>query len=179
VRRIEVAAYGRDAWAEALFERELRNAFAHYTVAEGHGDHGAPRVVGYAGIWFMVDQLHLASIAVDPERQSEGIGQRLLFDCVDRALDAEMEAIALEVRPSNERAVRLYEHFGFHKAGTMRGYYDDGEDALLLITPPLDDPDWQARIAEVLTAFERRWGALDQGPAARAVEEPAVEEESA
>ena len=176
VHRVEQAAYGDEAWPETLFEGELRNAFASYTVAEavGAAEQGMERaavegdapaseraILGYAGVWFMVDQLHIASIAVDPAVQGRGIGQRLLFDCIDRAWQAEMETIALEVRPSNERAVRLYRHFGFVKGGMLRGYYGDGEDALLLLTPRLDDPDWRALIATRRAAHHQRWGAAE------------------
>lgn len=163
VHRVEQAAYGDEAWPETLFEGELRNASASYVVAEHASEDGeaAARgpILGYAGVWFMVDQLHLASIAVDPAVQGGGIGQRLLLDCIDRAQRAKMLSIALEVRPSNERAVRLYRHFGFVEAGTLRGYYGDGEDALLLLTPRLDDPDWRALIEERRAAHEQRWGA--------------------
>lgn len=168
VHRVEQAAYGDEAWPETLFEGELRNASASYVVAEHASEDGeaAARgpILGYAGVWFMVDQLHLASIAVDPAAQGGGIGQRLLLDCIDRAQRAAMQSIALEVRPSNERAVRLYRHFGFVEAGALRAYYGDGEDALLLLTPRLDDPDWRALIDARRAAHEQRWGAPETDP---------------
>jgi ribosomal-protein-alanine N-acetyltransferase len=154
VRRIERAAY-TDAWSRRVFEQELRNAFAHYFVAErGTGRDGSPRpgivrrvlhrgraapIVGFAGVWYMGDQLHVATIAVAPRQQGRGLGARLLLECFAQARTAEMQTIALEVRVSNERARRLYERYGFQVAGRLHGYYeDDGEDALVMVTPVLE-----------------------------------------
>ena len=154
VRRIERAAY-TDAWSRRVFEQELRNAFAHYFVAErrpgrdGHGERGLVRrmlhrgpaapIVGFAGVWYMGDQLHIATIAAAPRQQGRGLGARLLLECFAQAGTAEMQTIALEVRVSNERARRLYERYTFRVAGRLHGYYqDDGEDALVMVTPVLE-----------------------------------------
>lgn len=158
VRRIESAAY-QDAWPARIFEQELNNDFAQYRVAveraTAGGDEGPAklwqalrrrfggstdgRLVGFIGVWYMVDQLHLVTIAVDPREQGRGIGQRLLLDCFDMAFEAELPAIVLEVRASNEGAQRLYRRFGFRETGRLRGYYkDDGEDAIVMLAEQLD-----------------------------------------
>ena len=172
VRRIERAAYGRTTPGNA-FERELANGFAQYLVAVErvadrtsasstgaqersfwrharrllHLERPADRIVGFAGVWFTQDQLHIVTIAVDPATQHQGIGLRLLMQCHALAVGAESKTIALEVRVSNERARRLYEWFGFARVGQLHAYYaDNGEDAIVMLTPELTAPDFAAHI---------------------------------
>lgn len=167
VRRIESAAY-RDAWPSRVFENELENGFAHYRVAERAGGDEPPagvfpalrralggtperpRIVGFMGVWYMIDQLHLVTIAVDPQQQGQGIGRRLLLDCFDLAIEAELNEIVLEVRQSNERARALYEAFGFRQAGVLKDYYKDNhEDAVVMLSGPLDSESARARLARL------------------------------
>ncbi len=174
VRRIESAAY-EDAWPARAFDAELANAFARYRVAieepatasdepERMGALGAiatlrrrllrrtrpDRIVGFIGVWYMQDQMHLVTIAVDPTQQGRGIGARLLLECMDLAREAELPEIVLEVRVTNERAKALYERFGFHRAGTLLAYYqDNGEDAHVMLSGPLESPESQLRHATI------------------------------
>lgn len=146
VRAIEEAAYRTDAWTRRALEDELINGFSSYIVAED----SSSQVVGYAGIWFMRDQLHLVTIAVAPASQRQGIAARLLLNCLQQAREAEMPAVVLEVRESNTSAQALYERFGFRKLGRLRKYYkDDGEDALVMEITSLDD-EGQLRLIAAL-----------------------------
>jgi len=167
VRRIERAAYGRTP-PGTPFERELAMDLAQYIVAVEHASDESSagerslvaavrrvlglgrdkeRIVGFAGVWFTQDQVHIVTIAVDPTAQHRGIAQRLLLECHALAMGAEAKTMALEVRVSNERARRLYEWFGFARAGMLRGYYaDNGEDAIVMLTPELTSPDFAAHI---------------------------------
>ena len=146
VRTIEKAAYGSDAWSRRKLEDELINGFSDYLVIEVT-DKG---VVGFAGVWFMRDQLHLVTIAVDPLYQRCGFATQLLLSCFDLARQADMSSIVLEVRESNTNAQTLYERFGFRRLGRLRGYYrDDGEDAVVMQTPALVDHDQQILIVEL------------------------------
>ena len=179
VRRVEKAAY-TDAWSRRMFENELRNAFARYLVvtestagstddapAAGvrrswvrrlFGGPTGPAVIGFVGAWFMRDQLHVATIAVDPARQGEGIGARLLLLCFELADESGLTMLVLELRVSNARARALYERYGFTIAGRLAGYYtDDGEDALVMTTPALDDPAMRARIASLGARHRERY----------------------
>jgi ribosomal-protein-alanine acetyltransferase len=181
VRRIERAAYGTNL-PGTPFERELQNGLAQYIVAVRRrsgpaappraptlGDairrllrFGAPEepVLGFLGLWYTVDQLHIVTIAVAPDRQHQGIAQRLLLEAYRLAIEAEMKSIALEVRPSNARARRLYQWFGFEQMGTLRAYYsDNGEDAVIMLTPDLATPDYLERIRYLRDQHERKYGA--------------------
>ena len=149
VRRIESEAY-RDAWPSRLFEQELQNGFAQYLVAVERTTTPPPsgpisalrravrggaheRVVGFMGVWYMVDQLHLVTIAVDPHHQGRGVGQRLMLECFRLALEAELTEIVLEVRESNTPARTLYERFGFRKAGELKDYYKDNHETAVVM----------------------------------------------
>jgi len=149
VKRIESAAY-EDAWPARIFDRELDNGFAQYVVAvEASADvpAGGPlttlkraltggahdHIVGFMGVWFMVDQLHLVTIAVDPREQGRGIGTRLLLECFAFAFEADLNEIVLEVRESNARARALYEAFGFRKAGELKDYYKDNHETAVVM----------------------------------------------
>ena len=162
VRRIESAAY-EDAWPARAFDSELANAFACYRVAietPAHLEQPPPprgvlatlrqrlsrranpeRIVGFVGVWYMKDQMHLVTIAVDPAQQSRGIGARLLLECIDLARAAELPEVVLEVRVTNVRAQQLYQRFGFRRAGTLIAYYKDNhEDAHVMLSGALADP---------------------------------------
>ena len=179
VRPIESAAYA-DAWPARAFESELANAFARYRVAaetpaprpsaldevrdrlprwlaERLGGPSRRGIVGFMGVWYMVDQLHLVTIAVAPHWQGHGVGQRLLLDCVDIAVEAELKTIVLEVRVTNARARALYDRFGFRRTGTLRGYYrDNDEDADVML---LDlTPEAIARVERVRAEHRARYG---------------------
>jgi ribosomal-protein-alanine N-acetyltransferase len=178
VRRIESAAY-QDAWPARAFDAELANAFARYRVAiEAPVGGEAPppprgpiaalrrrlsrraqqeRIVGFMGVWYMHDQMHLVTIAVDPTQQGRGIGARLLLDCLDLARDAELPEVVLEVRVSNARAQVLYERFGFRRAGTLLAYYkDDNEDAHVMLSGQLTDPALLERHAAIRDTLRAR-----------------------
>ena len=149
VKRIESAAY-QDAWPARLFEKELANGFAQYVVAVEETADPPPagpltalrramfggtheRIVGFVGVWYMVDQLHLVTIAVDPGQQRRGIGTRLLLEVFDLAMEAELNEIVLEVRESNDRARTMYEAFGFRKAGQLLDYYKDNHETAIVM----------------------------------------------
>jgi ribosomal-protein-alanine N-acetyltransferase len=180
VRRIERAAYG-SSLPGTPFERELRNGLAEYLVAieaptasdvpaEDHrslfdalrrlfSHDPEERVLGFLGVWYTVDQLHVVTVAVDPAEQGRGIAQRLLLECHRLAADAELATIALEVRVSNARAQRLYEWLGFNRAGTLRRYYsDNGEDALVMLTPRLDDAAFEVHVSALRARLLDRFG---------------------
>ena len=179
VQRIERDAYG-DAWPQTTFEQELDNGLAHYFVAVAlppeDGTSAAPPLrrvlsplrwlarlgrtrdplLGFAGLWYTVDQLHLVTIAVAARHQRRGIARRILLHCFEMAGEAGLPSIALEVRTSNERAIRLYESFGFRRAGRRPRYYtNNGEDAIVMLTPELDERGF-ARHLQRLRAGEGR-----------------------
>jgi ribosomal-protein-alanine N-acetyltransferase len=115
----------------------------------------ADRIVGYLGLWYMVDEAHIVAIATHPAYRRQGIGERLLARALELARERDIKTVTLEVRVSNEPAQRLYEKYGFRRVGLRPRYYtDNGEDALIMTTPPLDDPEYQ-KLLEHLAAQRR------------------------
>jgi len=116
-------------WSEKAFRGELTvNAYAYYIVAETDG-----RVVGYAGMWVIMDEAHVTNIAVHPDYRRSGVGRRLLEALIERAADRGCDRMTLEVRKSNHAAQQLYLSFDFVPRGIRRGYYTDtNEDAIVM-----------------------------------------------
>ena len=143
VHEIERISF-RTPWPAYAFEQELRgNRLAHYIVARA-----GERLVGFAGIWLMVDEAHVTTFGVHPDWRRQGIGRQLLLNLVELARTIGARRMTLEVRASNESAQALYRAYGFEEVGRRPRYYtDDGEDALVMSTPPLDDPRMEAIVA--------------------------------
>lgn len=118
-------------WPPANYERELKNGLAHYIVAsdEGEGQH----IMGFAGLWLLVDEAHITNIAVREKHRRQGIGEALLIAIIELAIKLGAHLITLEVRASNDEAQKLYAKYGFVRVGLRRGYYTDNrEDAVLM-----------------------------------------------
>ena len=132
-------------WPAYAFEQELTgNRLARYVVARAPLG-GRERVIGFAGIWLMVDEAHVTTFGVHPEWRRRGVGRRLLLSLLELALEIGAARMTLEVRVSNLAAQSLYAGFGFAAAGERRGYYtDDGEDALVMTTPDLRSAEMQS-----------------------------------
>jgi ribosomal-protein-alanine N-acetyltransferase len=124
-------------WPAFAFEQELTaNRLAHYRVVRLRD-----RVVGFGGIWLMVDEAHITTFGVHPEHRRQGIGRRLLLGLAELAIELGSARMTLEVRLSNLPAQGLYRSFGFRVSGRRVAYYsDDGEDALVMTTPELAGP---------------------------------------
>jgi ribosomal-protein-alanine N-acetyltransferase len=128
-------------WPAHAFEQELTgNRLARYVVARV-GSGPMERVVGFAGVWLMVDEAHITTFGVHPDWRRQGIGRRLMVRLLELAGDLRARRMTLEVRAGNLAAQELYRGFGFEIAGRRPRYYtDDGEDALVMTTPPIADP---------------------------------------
>jgi ribosomal-protein-alanine N-acetyltransferase len=131
----------RTPWPAYAFEQELTgNRLASYLVARA-----GETVVGFAGVWMMVDEAHITTFGVHPDWRRQAIGRQLLLGLTDLAISIGARRMTLEVRESNLGARALYSAFGFEVTGRRPGYYtDDGEDALVMTTPELADPAWRA-----------------------------------
>ncbi len=94
------------------------------------------KVIAYSVIWVVLDECHLANIAVHPDFRRLGISEILVKKIIETALEKKCAKIMLEVRRSNEPAIELYRKFQFEKVGLRKGYYHDGfmnsEDAILM-----------------------------------------------
>ena len=136
-------------WSLGLFLAEAKRQERVYLVARsGH------RVVGFAGLLFVLTDGHVTTVAVDPEAQGAGVGTRLMLVLMRRAIERGAEGVTLEVRPTNEPALALYRRFGFAPAGVRKGYYRDPvEDALVLWVHDVHLPTYAERLAEIEAAL--------------------------
>lgn len=116
-------------WTRRAFFFELtENDFAFYIVAVING-----RVVGYAGMWLVLDEAHITNVAMHPDYRGNGNGRALLTELLTRAAVLGAVRISLEVRVSNRAARDLYRSVGFIDMGTRRKYYSDNdEDAIIM-----------------------------------------------
>ena len=143
VREIEQEAFAIP-WPKDAYRAEIEeNQVACYVVAWDEDD----QVVGFAGMWVIFDEAHVTTIAVDRNRRGQRIGERLLLVLIDRALARGARWMTLEVRPSNATALSLYRKFGFRDVALRKRYYsDNGEDAMVMWSGNLREPESQARI---------------------------------
>jgi ribosomal-protein-alanine N-acetyltransferase len=115
-------------------------------------------LVGMAGIWMMVDEAHIVTIAVRRSHRHKGMGEWLLLSLIDLSMQLRAKYVTLEVRESNRTAQALYEKYGFTTAGTRRKYYsDNGEDALIMTTCELDSPAYLERLHRLRQELNTRW----------------------
>jgi ribosomal-protein-alanine N-acetyltransferase len=123
---IERACFGREG-ADDLLAAELTRAWARVRVAELPGEGLAAFIDG----WRVADEFEVHFVATRPERQRRGLGALLLDHLVEVAAEGAAAAL-LEVRRDNAPAQALYRTRGFEVVAERRGYYDDGEDALVM-----------------------------------------------
>ena len=142
VHRIERASFSVP-WPDDAYRSEIQgNRLASYLVARADG-----RLVAYGGIWLMVDEAHITTFAVDPAWRRQRVGETLLIALMDLVIGRHAREATLEVRLSNLAARKLYEKFGFRPVGVRARYYsDNGEDALIMTTEPLNGAAIQARL---------------------------------
>lgn len=128
VLQVEEACF-TTPWTRADFQRELNeNTMAIYRVALSSGN-----VVGYAGMWHVVNEGHITNVAVLHDYRRQGIGDALMQAFIDIAIAREMIGITLEVRMNNTAAQKLYAKYGFRAEGIRKNYYPDTkEDAVIM-----------------------------------------------
>ncbi|WP_338473138.1 ribosomal protein S18-alanine N-acetyltransferase [Niallia sp. XMNu-256] len=116
-------------WSKEAFFNELtKNKHALYTVAVVE-----ERVIGYCGVWLVLDEAHITNIAILPEYRGMKIGESLMRNVIETAIEYGAKMMTLEVRVSNHIGQSLYRKFGFQAGGLRKGYYSDNhEDALVM-----------------------------------------------
>lgn len=131
VIEIEKKAYGEHHWSKDSFMSEINNDLARYYCAVDEND----KIIGYAGTWQILEEVHITNIAVSTELRRKHIGEALLTTIIEDGYKNLVKYITLEVRVSNQAAIGLYEKYGFKSFGTRKGYYqNNNEDALIMWT---------------------------------------------
>lgn len=115
-------------WSENTFHTEIANRDAEYFIIKD-----ADVIVGFAGYWKVIDEAHITTIAVEPNRQGAGLGRKLMESLLEHARQDGIACVTLEVRAGNQRAIALYEKLGFVSCGVRKRYYaDTREDAVVM-----------------------------------------------
>jgi [ribosomal protein S18]-alanine N-acetyltransferase len=128
ILEIEYASFPKP-WSRTAFQNELTtNHFATYIVLESND-----RVIGYCGMWVIIDEAHITNIALMPLYRGKKLGEKLMSKAMEVAKGLGAEHMTLEVRVSNTTAQRLYRKLGFKEGGIRKNYYTDNlEDAYVM-----------------------------------------------
>ena len=188
VNKIDHEAYS-DSWPPSTYRRDLLfNRLARYIVVYDEGETAPPPegdtrwrgvlsgvrrfftggdtfqetgqyILGFAGLWLIVGEAHLTTIAVRERYRRKGIGELLLISAIELSLAQGADVLTLEVRESNTPAQSLYEKYGFERVGLRRGYYTDNkEDAVLMSTDEITSASFQAQFQRLKGEHAGRWG---------------------
>jgi ribosomal-protein-alanine N-acetyltransferase len=116
-------------WSRDSFVKEIvDNNLAIYLVAKVN-----EKAVGYIGMWKVLNEGHITNVAVHPEFRHQGIGDQLVSELLSLCEKENIDLVTLEVRKSNQNAIKLYEKHGFVAEGIRKAYYQDNkEDAIIM-----------------------------------------------
>jgi len=143
------------SWFKCLLSRR------HAVLLQGerHNLHNGESIVGFAGLWTMLDEAHITAIAVRKDYHRLGIGEGLLISIIEFANRLNANIVTLEVRASNLVAQSLYTKYGFRIVGRRPRYYsDNGEDAILMSTDTITSAPFQSQFQGLKDVHSRRWG---------------------
>lgn len=115
-------------WTETGFFTFLIRSDAMFLVAEEEG-----AILGYCGVLLVLDEGDITNVSVKKSRRREGIGKKLVEALIQKTVREGVSVLHLEVRESNEAAIRLYEEMGFVRDGLRKNYYEaPAENAVLM-----------------------------------------------
>ena len=127
VEVVEKASFAMP-WSRQSFWEEAANEKTWYLLTLSD-----ERIIGYMGAWLLLDEAHITNVAMLPEFRGQGIGSKMLSEYIHIVKQKGITAMTLEVRPSNQAAIALYEKFGFRSVGLRKGYYQDNNEAAMIM----------------------------------------------
>ncbi|MEG2117213.1 MAG: ribosomal protein S18-alanine N-acetyltransferase [Clostridia bacterium] len=117
----------KDPWSlYAVADGISAPAFRGYSVKE------QGKIIAYYSFYAIPPEAHIANVAVVAENRGKGLADMMMQDLFERAKPLGIDEFTLEVRPSNTKALNLYEKYGFKQEGLRKRYYGDGEDAIIM-----------------------------------------------
>ena len=135
-------------WSRDSFERELgHNKLAFYLAAKLPEKEGG-KIIGYAGIWLIIDEGHITNIAVHPDFRQKHIASSMMEFLLKETSKAGIKRFTLEVRKNNTAARRFYKKYGFTELGIRSGYYENNEDAYIMWLDTEEDKDGEEKGGE-------------------------------
>lgn len=148
IARIERKSF-TTPWNTQAYVTEIANPAAVYLVATWNDT-----VIGYGGLWVIMDEAHITTIAVDPTYRGRKIGERILIEMLLASQKKGATRATLEVRETNDAAQKLYEKYGFEWVALRKGYYsDNNENAVIMWINDMQTPEWRKLFAAHRTAL--------------------------
>ena len=134
IHELETACFEQPWPLEFIYEDVVENRNLYYVlISEG-------KPIAYAGMWIILDEAHITNICVHPNYRRMGLGRVLINTLFKEAAKRDVDNMSLEVRVSNDAALRLYKSEGFTIDGKRKKYYSDtGEDAYIMWKRGLSD----------------------------------------
>lgn len=123
----EMNIFGNSLGYDLIYSDLTLNPYAHYIVLEINNE-----VHGYVGLW-ITDNMEMINFYVDKEYQGMGYGSLMMDFIIELCKNVKVNNLSLEVRKSNEKAIHLYEKYGLEKSHIREKYYDNKEDAILMV----------------------------------------------
>ena len=117
-------------WTQSQWKKELNDP---NRICIGALDITTKKLLGLCSAWQVIDELHLTSLAVDPDHFRKGLGKFILSDLIKRSISLGINQIYLEVKDTNKPAIALYKSIGFKIKGQRDNFYKDGSNALIYI----------------------------------------------
>jgi [ribosomal protein S18]-alanine N-acetyltransferase len=152
----------RDTWLEprpAPTHEEPKRPFplSLLTRAQAPISPDIANIVAFSGLWHMINEAHVTTIATHPDYRGRGIGELMLSTLIGVAYSAQARYVTLEVRVSNSVAQSLYRKYGFSQTHIRRRYYSDNhEDAYVMSTQDITSESYRMRFAELCARLAQR-----------------------
>ena len=121
-------------WSKKLFENDISNPMAYYVLAVLNN-----KVIGYCGLYKVLDEADITNIAVHPDFRGRGLAQMMLDNIFEHCKQNGILKTTLEVRESNINAIKLYEKKGFMVVGERKNYYSDNHETAILMTKQTEE----------------------------------------
>ncbi|MBT9174741.1 MAG: Ribosomal-protein-alanine acetyltransferase [candidate division WS2 bacterium] len=128
VLEIEKQSYP-NPWSYYSFYSEITsNKISYYVTSNYEG-----KIIGYAGMWVIIDEGHITNIAVASHWRRRGVGEKLLRHLIATCEKCNVKTITLEVREKNEPALSLYQKYGFEVKGVRKNHYPETAESSLIM----------------------------------------------
>lgn len=124
----EIKIFGKSLGEKTLYNEIMYNKMSRYYIALENGKRR-----GYVGCWLTIPNAEILNLFIEDEHRRKGIGTLLVNRIIEVCRAEHIDNITLEVRPTNTPAVALYKKLGFTAVTTRKQYYEDGEDALVML----------------------------------------------
>lgn len=160
IMAIESVSFGTHHWSPSSFANELSNHMARYFVLVN----AANDICGYCGLWVIIDEGHITTVAIDPALRGQSLGEVMVVHMLDYAMGQSVKFVTLEVRTSNHPAQNLYYKYGLQSQGVRKNYYQDNqEDALIMTSPNINHENFRATFNTNRQQLIERVGPLPKG----------------